>query len=1166
MSFVHLHIHSEYSLLDGLPKIPQLVKKAKELKCPAVALTDHGALYGAIEFYKECQKQGVKPIVGLETYVAAKSRFDKEKKDFDRNHLVLLCKNETGYKNLLTLSTLSHLEGFYYKPRIDLELLEKHSEGLICLTACPNGRIPLLLAQDRFEGAKKAAGELLEIFGRNNFYLELYSHQVEDFLKQHEKGGKIHSDLKRMAKSNKVVSSGLLKISRSLGIPVVATNDVHYIEKEDAAAQDALVCIRTGKRVADLRRMRYIDTPIFYFKNEKEMRSAFSEAPESINNTLAVAEKVDLKLTFGEWHFPQYELPSGQNAENYLREMASGALKNKYKKVTSKMKERLNYELEVIAKKGYCDYFLIMADVVNEAKNRGILTNTRGSAAGSLVSYSLGITSVDPLEYRLPFERFLNPFRPSAPDIDLDLADNRREEVLNYMVKKYGREKVAQIATFGRMLARQSVRDMGRVLGMPYSHPDRIARMIPLGSQGFPMTIKKAMTLNPDLAMAYKQEAETKKLLDLAQKIEGNARHISVHAAGVVIAPTKLYEYTPLQKEPKGTKVITQYEMHSIEDVGLVKLDFLGIRNLSILGNAVEIVEQEQGVKVDLEKLPMDDKKTFSLLSKGQTVGLFQLGGSGMTRYLQELKPTSIYDVMAMVALFRPGPMQSIPDYIQRKHNPDLIAYLDPRLKNILSTSYGVITYQDDVLEIAIKLAGYTWAEVDKFRKAIGKKIPSEMAKQKDKFIKGCLQNGLSRLKTERLFSLIEPFTGYGFNKAHAASYAKVAYQTAYMKAHFPVEFMVAVLSAESGNTEKIVAAVDECKRLGIEVLPPDINFSAIGFTTEKKEGKKAIRFGLSAIKNVGQAAVKVILETRNEGSFSSLFDFCLRVDSKATNKKVLESLIKAGAMDKFGGRAAMLAGLSRILSQAHLEQKKRISGQIGLFGQEDSQDNSLRKGLPKIDELPRNQLLAFEKELLGFYLTEHPLSPYLALLSTKVTHKIKDLSLEKDIGKKVVLGGIVTGVRRILTRRKNTEMAFVKIEDDTGSIETVVFPSVYALTKSVWVKDVVVLLKGRIDDKDERLSLLVADAVSLKPAIVSSRLKKKVEILIPSTIGSDELEDIKTLLGQSKGRVKVELVFPGPGGETEKIKLPFTISFSESLKRKIELILGKGCVRVKPA
>ena len=1163
MAFVHLHVHSEYSLLDGLPKIPELVQKAKKLDCPALALTDHGALYGAIEFYKECQKQGVKPIIGIEAYVAAKSRFGKEKKGFDRNHLVLLCKNETGYKNLLILSTLSHLEGFYYKPRIDLEILEKYKKGLICLTACPKGVIPLLLVQGEFKKAKEKAGELSEIFGRDNFYLELYNHHAEDFLSQHEKGSKIYSDLKRTAEENKVVVSGLLKISRSLGIPVVATNDVHYIEKEDATAQDALVCIRTGKKIADLMRVRYIDTPVFYLKDEKEMRVSFSEVPEAVDNTLKVANEVNLELTLGKWYFPQYELPANQKSEEYLKNLALQRMKERYKEVTPKIKERLNYELEVITKKGYCDYFLIMADVVNWAKDKGILTNTRGSAAGSLVSYVLGITNVDPLEFRLPFERFLNPFRPSAPDIDLDLADNRREEVLAYLVRKYGQEKVAQIATFGRMLARQAVRDMGRVLGMPYSQPDRIARMIPFGSQGFPMTIKKAMGMSPELARAYREEPETKKLLDLAQKIEGNARHISVHAAGVVIAPTKLCEFTPLQKEPKGTKVITQYEMHSLEDVGLVKLDLLGIRNLSILGHAVKIVEKEKGVRVDLEKIPINDKKTFSLLSQGQTVGLFQLGGSGMTRYLRELEPTSIYDIMAMVALFRPGPMQSIPEYIRRKHDPSLITYLDERLKDILSTSYGVITYQDDVLEIAIKVAGYNWAEVDKFRKAMGKKIPSEMAKQKDKFINGCIKNGLSRLKAERLFSLIEPFAGYGFNKAHAASYASVAYQTAYMKAHFPVEFMVAVLSAESGNTEKVVVAVNECKRLGIEVLPPDINFSDVGFTIEEKEGKKAIRFGLSAIKNVGQAAVEAVLKARSSGPFSSLFDFCSRVEPKAINKKVLESLIKAGAMDKFGKRAAMLSGLNQILSQAHLEQKRRVAGQIGLFGKEGGLGNGLKMRLPEINELPRDQLLSFEKELLGFYLTEHPLTPYLALLSTKTTHRIEDL-LEKDVGQKVVLGGIVTDVRRIFTRRKNAEMAFIKIEDNTGSIEGVVFPSVYSLTKSVWVKDMAVLVKGRLDSKDERLSLLVEDAVSLKSAATCSKLKSRVEILIPDTATLDNLTEIKELLRQNKGKTSVTLVFSNKG-QKEKMNLPFDISFSEGLKRKIELILGKGCVRVNP-
>jgi len=1106
MSFVHLHVHSEYSLLDGLPKIPQLVERAKQLGFSALALTDHGAMYGAIEFYKECQKWGIKPIIGIEAYMTEKSRFEKKKGEFDRNHLILLCKNKKGYKNLLYLSTLSHLEGFYYKPRMDWEILQKYHEGLICLSGCPKGIIPSLLAAGQVKEAEEKAGLFQEIFGRENFYLELYNYHAEEFLDQHEKGGKIYTDLKKMAEDNKKVVQGLLRISRRLGIPVVATNDVHYLKKEDAIAQDALVCIGRGKKIADLMRVRYIDTPVFYLKSEEEMAKSFAEVPEAIKNTVEVAEKVNLKLDLGKWHFPRFTLPKEKDSEKFLRNLARSRLSLKYKKITPAIKKRLEYELDVIAQKGYCDYFLIIGDIVNWARERGILTNTRGSAAGSLVSYVLGITTVDPIEFRLPFERFLNPFRPSAPDIDVDLADNRREEVLAYLVRKYGQDKVAQIATFGRMLARQAVRDVGRVLGMPYAQPDRIARMIPFGSQGFPMTIKRAMELNPELRKVYEEEKETKKLLDLAQKIEGNARHVSVHAAGVVIAPTKLWDFTPLQREPKGTKVITQYEMHSLEDVGLVKLDLLGIRNLSILGNAVEIIERERGERIDLEKIPFDDKKTFALLSRGETIGLFQLGGAGMRRYLQELKPSSIHDVMAMVALFRPGPMQSIPEYIRRKQDPSLITYLDPRLKEILSESYGVITYQDDVLEIAIKLAGY------------------------------------------------------GFNKAHAASYARVAYQTAYLKAHFPVEFMVAVLSAEAGNTEKIVAAINECRRLGIEVLPPDINFSSVSFTIEKREGKKAIRFGLSAIKNVGKAAVEAILAARKNGPFSSLFDFCMRVDRRAINKKVIESLIKSGAMDRFGKRAAMLSGLDKILSQAHLEQKRRGVGQVGLFDGETEGEN-LESKLPNIKELPRSQLLAFEKEHLGFYLTQHPLSPYLEYLSGKITHKIEQLS-EEEVGEKVVLGGIVTQIRRIFTRKKNAEMAFVKIEDETGGIEGVVFPSVFALTKSVWSSESAVLVKGRVEKRDERLSLVVEDAVSLKSALDFGQVRK-IEILVPKNTSPVVLKQLKDTLMQKRGEVEVNLLFLTEKGEN-RIKLPFKIDFSLDLKKKLELILHPGCVRVK--
>jgi DNA polymerase-3 subunit alpha len=1169
MAFVHLHVHTEYSLLDGLPKIPELVKKASELKMPALAITDHGAMYGAIEFYKECQRVGIKPIIGIEAYVAGGTRFEKEKKGFDRNHLILLCKNEKGYRNLMKLSTLAHLEGFYYKPRIDRELLHQYHEGLICLTACPNGEIPLLLSRGEEEKAAQKAGEFLEIFGEGNFYLELYNHHAEEFVSSAKKGTKIYSDLTRMAEENKRVLSGLLSLSRRLGVPVVATNDVHYIKKEDAIAQDALVCIRTGKTINDLNRIRYIDIPVLYLKSEEEMLRSFVEVPEAIKNSVEIAKKVNLKLTLGKWAFPKYKLPKDQNASEYLKALCYKNAQKKLGKVVGEIKKRLDYEIEVIAKKGYSEYFLIMADIASWTREKGILTNTRGSAAGSLVSFALGITTVDPLAFRLPFERFLNPFRPSAPDIDLDLADDRREKVISYLLKNYGKDSVAQIATFGRMLARQAVRDVGRVMGMPYARPDRIAKMIPFGSQGFPMTIEKAKTLSPELAQAYKTEPQTRELLDLAQKVEGNARHVSVHAAGLVIAPTKLTDFTPLQREPKATKVITQYEMHSLEEVGLVKLDLLGIRNLSILGNAVKIVKREKNIEVNLEKIPMDDQKTFFLLSQGHTMGLFQLGGSGMTRYLKELKPNSIHDIMAMVALFRPGPMRSIPEYIRRKNDPSLVRYLDPRLKEVLNRSFGVITYQDDVLEIALKLAGYTWEEADKFRKAIGKKVPSEMAKQKNKFIKGCLTQGITKLRAERLFKLIEPFAGYGFNKAHAASYARIAYQTAYMKAHFPIEFMVAILTAESGSTEKVAAAVGECHRLGIPILPPEINSSNTGFTIERlPKGKKAIRFGLSAIKNVGKAAVEAILGARSQGGqFLSFLDFCCRVNPRAINKKVLESLIKAGAMDSFGKRSMLLSNLVNILKQAHLEQKRKVAGQIGLFENQDTSQGGVffERNLPEMEEFPRSQLLSFERELLGFYLTEHPLLPFLPSLSAKITNKIVELNAGEYLGQRAIVGGIVTTIRRIFTRKNNAEMAFARIEDETGGIECVVFPSVFKESKSVWRKDRIVLVQGRLDSREERVSLLVENATMVKKeegGLKSQEKNERIEILVPEAAAPDDFERVKALIRQNPGKTKISLVLLGGEEQVKEILLPLKIAFSSKVRDQLESILGPGCVR----
>src|SRR3989344_6093441 len=908
--FVHLHVHTEFSLLDGLSKIPKLVTQAKLFGQKHLAITDHGSLYGAIKFYKQCKEEGINPIIGCEMYLAKRGLKDKEAgKDQDYYHLTVLAKDYEGYQNLLKLVTIAHLEGFYYRPRIDKEVLAKHSKGLMALSGCNSSEISKFFVAGDYEKAKKAAQEYTKIFGKDNFYLEIQRHLFEEFKTAHSPGSEIYNELDKMAKEELKIIAGAKKLSKNLGLPLVATNDLHYVLPGDAPAQDAIVCIQTGKTISDVKRLRMIDSPTYYLKSGDEMAEIFQDIPEAIENSVKIAEKVNIEIPLGHYAFPLYEVPKGQTADDYLYKLAKEEIKKRVEKITPEIQERLDYELSVISKKGYSTYFLVVSDFINWARSQGIISTTRGSASGSLVSYSIGITNVNPLYFKLPFERFLNLSRPSLPDIDVDFADNRRDEVIYYVREKYGHDKVAQIGTFGTMMARGAVRDVARVLGLPYSKADRIAKMIPMGAQGFPMSIDLAKKQNKELEALFNSDPEVEELLNLAQKVEGNARHVSVHAAGVVIGPSALTDFTPLQKEASGEKIITQYEMHDVEEVGLVKMDFLGIRNLSILGAAVKIVKQTKNIDIDLAKIPLDNKKSFELLAKGETMGLFQLGGSGMTRYLKELRPTTIFDIMAMISLFRPGPMNSIPDFIERKNNSKKIQYFDPRMSQYLDQSYGVIVYQDDVLLTAINIAGYSWEEADNFRKAMGKKIPTEMSKQKEKFVGGCVKNGMASTKAEQLFKLIEPFAAYGFNKAHAASYAMIAYQTAYMKANFPVEFMAAVMSAESDDADKISAAVAECAKMKIKVLPPDVNDSKVGFAIEKADGAEGIRFGLSAIKNVGKAAIEAIItERKSKGSFNSLDDFVKRVNLRVVNRKTLESLIKAGAMDKFGSRYAILS------------------------------------------------------------------------------------------------------------------------------------------------------------------------------------------------------------------------------------------------------------------
>lgn len=1029
---------------------------------PAIALTDHGAMYGSFQFYKYAKKAGIKPIIGFEAYMAKRSRFDKDTiEDKDRYHLTLLAKNNAGYKNLMKLTTLAHLEGFYYKPRIDFEILEQYKEGLIVLSGCMQGMVSKMLREGHDDEAEKTVKKFLGLFGED-YYIELQRHPAFDELEK--------------------INKKLLVLSRKFGIPVVATNDVHYLNADDAYAQEILLCIQTQHSILEKNRpISMIDSPDFYLKSPEEMTKLFADIPEAIENTVKIAEKCDVTIGSDKWILPKFETPNNQNPEDYLKKMTYERIPSRFKELTPEVKTRLDYELDVICTKGYATYFLIVQDFVNWAKDTGITVGPgRGSVAGSLVSYVLNITAINPIQMVIPFERFLNPHRPSPPDIDMDFADDRRDEVIAYVTKKYGEDRVAQIITFGTMEARAAIRDAGRALGMPYSAPDRIAKMIPTGVQGFSMTLEKALELSPDLKNAYDNEEETKNLIDLAQKLEGVSRHASVHAAGVVISDGPLTDYVPIQKETRFGKIITQYDMYSLDlnaapdgqAVGLMKMDFLGLRNLSILEKALNYVKELRNEKIILNEIPLDDKPTFDLISSGDTTGVFQLESAGMRRLGRNLKPNKFSDISAMVALYRPGPMQWIDEFIAGKMNPQKIRYPHPALKQVLNETYGIAVYQEQCMQIANVMAGYSMAEADRLRMAIGKKKKELMKKEKDAFVAGCIKNGYTPSVAEKVFSLIEKFVGYGFNKAHSACYGMIAYWTAYMKAHYPVEFMTALLTAENNASgpmreEKLRVAIEECRKMKLSILPPDINKSTIDFSIE---GQLSIRFGLSAVKNVGSAAISSMLTARDEKPFASIYDLVSRVDLSKVNKKTLESLVKVGAMDMFGSRAALLTGLSEIMLWAQKKKKNADSAQGFLFGEDIEEKEPL---LPKVENFTKRELLNNEKELLGFYLTEHPLQSKMESLAGQKLATIMEVGTFES-GKKIRVPVLVTRIKSILTKKNNSEMIFATLEDLTGTIDAVVFPTTYAKTRSFWYKDAALLVSGSVNRRDDKLSVLV--------------------------------------------------------------------------------------------
>lgn len=1145
--FTHLHLHTHFSLLDGLSQIDALVARAKELEMTSLAVTDHGVMYGTIEFYNACVAEGIKPIIGVEAYIAPRSMLDKEgKQDANYFHLTLLSYNDTGYKNLMQLTTLAHTEGFYYKPRIDLELLKKHSEGLICLSGCMRGEIARAVVNQSEPEAQKVLQKYLDIFGPENLYIEIQRNSRE-----------------RDAGEEKL-NTKLIELARRNNIKIVATADCHYLLPEDSEAQDVLVCIGTGKTTNDSDRldMRGYDLSL---KSSDQMYEKFSDIPEAVENTQLVADRCNLEILVNQRYFPRVEVPAGQTPGEYLRQLSYERAAPIYAvdgQIPENVMQRIDYELGIIGKKGFDTYFLMVADLVEGAHNLGAITNTRGSAAGSIVGYVLGITNVDPLEFAIPFERFLTEHRPTPPDIDLDIADNRRDEAIAYATKKYGKDKVAQIITFGKMMARAAVRDVGRALGVAYSKCDAIAKLIPMGKQGFEMTLDKAMTLNPELKEVYDRDPETHRVIDIAKKLEGGARHASVHAAGIIITPTVLTDYMPLQFEPDGDRIITQYDMYSLDvnassnAVGVIKMDLLGIRNLSILEAAVRIAEARHNCKIDIYNLPHPDPKTFKLLSHGHTFGVFQLGSSGMTRYLMELKPSTIFDIMAMIALYRPGPMQFIPEYIARKHKPSLIKYFDPAFEKILERTYGVLVYQDDLLTIAHDLAGYTWEEVDKFRKAVGKKIPEEMAKQKAKFIKGCMEtSGWSEEKATNIWSWIEPFAAYGFNKGHSASYCVVSYQTAYMKANYTVEFMAAVMTAESGDMDTVVEAIGESRNMGIEVMAPDVNESLADFTVVSD---KQIRFGLNAIKNLGSDVIDKIIETRKEGGkFASLEDFLMRIKTRNFNKKSWESLVKSGALDSLGERGSLLGNAEAILEFSRNHHKMQDSQQASLFGTHQMPPSKLR--LREVEPATKKDMVGWEKELLGLFVTAHPLDDIQELLPRIGARPIKQIA---NTHGDITIAGVVTRVQKILTK-KGENMAFIDVEDKSGMIEVLLFPSILQQYDGLINSDNILVFNGKVSDKDgvpkflaNEVKLFSMDQIPqpAKPArtTTSPANGSTVTIKIPGNVSQEIFVALKKLFEEYPGHLDVSLVI-----NEQKIKTPFKISMNEELKGRIKALIN---------
>jgi DNA polymerase-3 subunit alpha len=1114
--------------------------KAKEYRMPALAMTDHGNLFGAVDFHALASKEGIKPIIGCEVYVAPGSRFERTPQDGQyegANHLTLLVRDMTGYKNLIKLVTAGYLEGFYYKPRIDRELFAQHAPGLLALSGCLNSEFCHALLEKDEAKAEQIAGWHMEVLGRENFYLEIQDHGLDD---------------------QQTVNQGIQRIARRLGLPLVATNDVHYLNAGDHKAHEVLLCIQTGKTMKDPDRWRF-SSQQFYFKSPAEMQALFGELPEALKNTIAVAERCNLEMTFGQILLPKYTVPKGHTLDSYLRKLAEDGLRHRFENPGPEVLQRLNRELEVIAKMGFAGYFLVVWDFISFARSRGIPVGPgRGSAAGSLVAYALGITNIDPLRYGLLFERFLNPERISMPDMDIDFCYERRGEVIEYVTRKYGEENVSQIITFGTLGAKAVIRDVARAMAMTYADGDKIAKMVP---NTLNISLDDALRDSAPLREAADKRPEVAELMETAKVLEGLTRHASTHAAGVVISNEPLIEHLPLYKGGKG-EITTQYAMGAIEKIGLLKMDFLGLRTLTVIANTAKLIRHTRGTSVDMDRIPLDDAATFQLLGEAKTFGVFQLESTGMRDLLRQLRPNRIEDIIALVALFRPGPMQLIPDFIDRKHGRTKVVYDHPLMEAILKDTYGIMVYQEQVMRIASDLAGFSMGEADILRRAMGKKNSELMAEQRKKFMDGATARGVPEKKAERIFGFMEQFAGYGFNKSHSAAYALIAYQTAYLKANYPVEFMAALLTSEMADSDKIVKYIEECRAMGIEVLPPDANESSNDFTVV---GDK-IRFGLVAVKNVGEAAIHSILTARrDQGRFRNLYEFCERVDLRLVNKRVLESLIKCGALDSLGARRAQLmAVVDKAMEAASAAQRDRAHGQVSLLDMLASAGTSQHQApaLPDLPEWDRPRLLAAEKETLGFYITGHPLAEYRSLLARQTTATTENLASLPDKST-VRLGAIVTGVKEISTKAGD-RMAFVTLEDLAGSVEAVVFPDLYRSSMLHLAKDSAVLVRGQVDVAEESVKLLLSEVQPLTLPGNGSPPLVEVTLAGPAA-SSDGLRRLRELLQAYPGAspVRLHLRLPEGGRVTIAPAPSLTVASDDGFRQALEAEFGRGCLSV---